>query len=392
VVLGRPLLDRVHFAGEAASVEAPGTLQGAYASGQRAADAVAAAFPSSATVVVVGAGIAGLAAARRWDDRLGLAATVLEGRERVGGRIATDRSWGRGVAVEAGAPWTYGAGNPLLALCDQLGVAHRSLPSTPTATRQDGIAVPRSRLATAHQLGQDLRELALGEALRLPPVASLADALDQATLELRRAHPGLDPDLEQLVALDVLTGWTQPQAADAAALSIRSVPPVTADRSTAPGGLDQLTRVLAQDMDVRLSRPAVAIEWSAGGVVVQTNSGPIPADAVIVTTPLGVLQTGQPHFDPPLPTDTQAAIAALDPGRYEQCYLRFPRRFWGDDVVIDLVSRPLGSWNRWFDVTASVGSPTLLGVNAGAAAERLDDLSDREVVAEAVAALRDAYR
>lgn len=390
--LARPLADRVFFAGEATSADAPGTLQGAYVDGQRAADAVSARLPPSARLVVIGAGLAGLAAARRWDDRLGLAATVLEGRDRVGGRILTNRTLGPGLVVEQGAPWVYGRPSPVLDLADRFKLAHRPVASEPRATRADGTAADPTIVRAATTASRELQDLFAAQALLLPPTAALADALDPALIELQRRHPGLDPVTLQYVQLDVQTAWLQPQAADAPALSVRAVPPATTPRAVLPGGLDQLTAILAQDMDVRLSRPAIAIDWSADGIAVQTNAGPILADAVIVTTPVGVLRTGQPSFTPALPPATQAAIAQLDPGRYEQCYLRFTHRFWGDAKVIDIPGDPTGAWSRWYDAPNAAGAPVLLGVNAGAATVGLDRLADDRVVADALAALRRGYR
>ena len=100
---------RVVLAGEYASSSAPAMTQGAYESGRRAARRLLEACDPS-RVIVVGAGMAGAAAARTLDDA-GVEVTVLEARDRVGGRIHADTSWG--VPVERGAAWIHGTtGNP----------------------------------------------------------------------------------------------------------------------------------------------------------------------------------------------------------------------------------------------------------------------------------------
>ena len=77
--------------------------------------------PSRGQVVVIGAGMAGLAAARQLADA-GVDVTVLEARERIGGRMWTDTSLG--MPIDLGAAWIHGTkGNPLVALANQAGAA-----------------------------------------------------------------------------------------------------------------------------------------------------------------------------------------------------------------------------------------------------------------------------
>ncbi|MSO79756.1 MAG: FAD-dependent oxidoreductase [Acidimicrobiia bacterium] len=108
------------FAGEATSAKYAVTVHGAYLSGQRAAQEVRDSADRGATVVVVGAGVAGLAAARMLHDH-GFAVTVLEARDRTGGRIRTDHSLGQ--PLDLGASWIHGTdGNPIADLARDRGI------------------------------------------------------------------------------------------------------------------------------------------------------------------------------------------------------------------------------------------------------------------------------
>ncbi|MCB0009704.1 MAG: FAD-dependent oxidoreductase, partial [Anaerolineales bacterium] len=74
------------------------------------------------TVLVIGAGMAGLMAARTLHEA-GVPVTILEGRDRIGGRTYTDQSLG--APIDLGAAWIHGPdGNPLTPLARQLGIAH----------------------------------------------------------------------------------------------------------------------------------------------------------------------------------------------------------------------------------------------------------------------------
>ena len=328
-ILAEPVGGRLFFAGEATSTDAPGTLEGAYRSGRRAADQVASLFPASSRTLVVGAGIAGLAAARRWDDRLGLAATVLEARDRVGGRILTVTGWG-GPDADLGAMFLDDrpGGDGLTDLADQLGLDRRPFDSRSAEQRLGGDVAPADQRRLADARFRDLQRSLAALPAATGSAISLAQVLDQARAGLIEAHPATDAVTLQLVDLAVAAHYELPHAASTDNLAAR--PALTADPDPSIGalrlgsGLSQLAVILSQDMDVRVGRPVSQIAWSGTGVVAQTSMGPIAADAAIVTVPVGVLQAGSPTFDPPLPATKRMALADLGAGRCEQCYLRFP--------------------------------------------------------------------
>lgn len=122
--LARPIGDRLFFVGEATSVEDAGTVRGAWLEGHRAGDAVRSAFGDGARVVVVGAGMAGVAATRRLSDT-GSDVVTLEARARVGGRIFTERR-ADSAPVDLGAGRIGGRhGDPIVALLDELRLPRR---------------------------------------------------------------------------------------------------------------------------------------------------------------------------------------------------------------------------------------------------------------------------
>ncbi|MEC9427505.1 MAG: FAD-dependent oxidoreductase, partial [Actinomycetota bacterium] len=118
-MLARPIDDRLFFAGEATDTEHPATVHGALASGQRAAVEVQEASKPG-LIVVVGAGVAGLGAARDL-TAAGREVVVVESRQRIGGRVWSDTMGG--VPVDLGGSWLHGLrDNPLADLAASLDI------------------------------------------------------------------------------------------------------------------------------------------------------------------------------------------------------------------------------------------------------------------------------
>ena len=117
-LLAAPVGRTLFFAGEATSSSNPATVHGALMSGWDAAAAIESIAGPDASIGVIGAGAAGIGAARQLVDG-GHTVVVYEARDRIGGRVNTDTSLG--VPIDLGASWIHGVnGNPLTAIADEL--------------------------------------------------------------------------------------------------------------------------------------------------------------------------------------------------------------------------------------------------------------------------------
>ena len=345
-----------------------------------------------ADVVVVGAGVAGLAAARALVQG-GRSVTVLEARDRIGGRTWTDDALG--VPVDLGASWIHGIdGNPLWELAPALGIdtVEFTVGSFQFDGRPIGWHAPSGRRLTEAEAASFVADLhALDAALpevveHAPPPSTYASAVNAVLRDL-----GIDGDRAARVReytahrSEDLCG-APVTVLDAHGLDEEHVP---GDEVVFPRGYGQYARALAEGLDVRMSSVVRAVRQSPDGAAVELADGRVViAAAVVVTVPLGVLQAGAITFEPPLGPDVLDAMGRLGMGVYDKVFLRFPERFWGDDWVVRQQGPAGVDWHSWYDMSRVTGEPVLAALVGGAGARRIESLPDALVVDEAVTALR----
>jgi monoamine oxidase len=257
-------------------------------------------IPSDPDVLVIGAGVAGIAAARALAAR-GRTCLVLEAAGRVGGRAFTE-SDSLGVPFDHGAAWLHEANdNPLAPLAAALGIA-----------------------TVDHDLFRQ-RLFAIGgrlaDAAELAALAAAEDAFWQAIA--RAAAEGPDRPASEAAPRGgrfdaTIAHWEGAQifAAELARMSLRDFAATALDGPNLlpVGGLGALVARLAEGLPVRLGARVERLRWSGPGVAAEGSFGTVRARAVIVTVSTGVLAAGGIAFDPPLPPKTDAAIHGLPLG------------------------------------------------------------------------------
>lgn len=376
-LLAAPLGETLFFAGEAASSSNPATVQGAFMSGQQAAAQVQAVAAPGASVGVVGAGAAGLAAGRDLVDR-GFRVVVYEARERIGGRVHTDTSLG--VPVDLGASWIDGVdGNPMTAIADAIGAPR-------VVTDYDSIVVYDSE-------GSRVSNRFWAAPLRTVNGA----AREGKTLEsaIQEALAGRSQEYIDRFNFAVVNAIEHEYAADIEDLSADALHEgdyFGGDDVLLPNGYLELLKTLTPGLDIRLASPVRGILWDEDGATVQVGDQANIHDHVVVTLPLGVLKSGSVLFDPPLPEAKRGAIERLGMGLLNKVVLEFPYAFWDQAVdTFGYISEEEGRWAEWYDLERVTGRPMLVAFNAGSVAEAMEDLSDSEIVAEAMDVLRLIY-
>ena len=258
-------------------------------------------FLSDPDVLVIGAGCAGIAAARALAAR-GRSCVVLEGGARVGGRAFAEVE-SLGVPFDHGASWLHqAADNPLTPLARALDVP---------LLDHDGL--------------RERRLFAFGRFATTAERQAFAAAEDGFWTAIEAAAQDGAPDRPASAAAPrggvwdaTVAHWEGAQIC-AAELSRMSLHDFAATALDGPNlitriGVGGLVARLAEGLPIRLGARVERLRWGARGVSAEGAFGSIAAKAAIVTVSTGVLAAGGIAFDPPLPEATQAAIHDLPLG------------------------------------------------------------------------------
>ncbi|KAG0229046.1 hypothetical protein BGX31_006337 [Mortierella sp. GBA43] len=302
-------------------------------------------------VVIIGAGISGLAAAHELSKHPStIQVTILEARNRIGGRIDTRRNLFSGelgelgelgdIPIDLGASWIHGVdpSNPIVSLAEEAQVRLVATNDDVIYPRpgQDALDQEESNhyWAVLLDIYAKAQEYARVNRKRISATTSFRDWLDHflATRQSRDPHlPNYMTRKELQFVPRLAQFWADENAIALDKVSLKYMDAefmFPGDHCMVTTGYDKVLDILCKDMkgvDIRLEHVVERIEIS-------TSKGLFTADVALVTLPLGVLKSNSVIFSPPLPKRKQLAIKRLGFGTMVKVVLRFPTCFWPKDM------------------------------------------------------------
>jgi monoamine oxidase len=273
-------------------------------------------------IAIIGAGAAGLVAAKRAREK-GLTARIFEARGRVGGRIFTDESLGP--AFDAGAFYIHFAErNPWRDIAEALKVEtiDDNILSGGFNVFRNGVPIPMEermrRRGAFGRLSEAVERELPGQDL------SFAEAARRHAPELVEAAQGMT-----LLSL----------GEDAEHVSVRDYQMLdSGDDLVMPGGYGHLLERYSAGLDIALATPVSAVDARGTGIALSTARGTVKARAVVVTVPLGVLKAGGIRFLPEMPAATLTALDGVRMGALTKVALKVEGNRFG-----------LSPWTQYFD-------------------------------------------
>ncbi|XP_050965871.1 spermine oxidase isoform X1 [Labeo rohita] len=334
-------------------------------------------------IVVIGAGLAGLAATKTLLENGFTNVTVLDASDRIGGRVQSIQH-GK-TTLELGATWIHGAnGNPIYHLAEDNGLLEHTTEEERSVGRislyaKNGVAhyqtnngkrIPKDLVEEFSDLYNEVYELTQEFFQNGKPVgAESQNSVGIFTRDVVRKKIMLDPydsESTKKLKLSMLQQYLKVESCESSSPSMDEVSlsefgewtEIPGAHHVIPAGFIKIIEILAQDIPsrvLRLSKPVRRIHWNCSShdteeivdqvdhnqdqrpshspVCVECEDGEcLLADHVIVTASLGVLKKAhETLFSPGLPLDKAQAIQKLGISTTDKIFLEFAEPFWSPE-------------------------------------------------------------
>ncbi|GFS34801.1 hypothetical protein Acr_00g0036090 [Actinidia rufa] len=361
---------------------------------------------ASPSVIVIGGGFAGIAAARALHDA-SFQVVLLESRDRIGGRVHTDNSLG--FPVDLGASWLHGVckENPLAPVIGRLGLPLYRTSGENSVLYDHDLESYALFDMDGHQVPQDLVKN-VGETFE--SILKETDSVRQEYSEDMSISRAISivferrPEFSGIYA-EWKVGLLQMLILSHSKAGIRQVflfsphhfiPDFMKNTLLVfhrkqefkevllPGGHGLMVRgylpvinTLAKGLDIRLNHRVTKIMRRSNGVKVTVEDGrTFFADATVVAVPLGVLKSNSIKFEPRLPGWKEAAIAELGVGIENKIVLHFENVFWPKVEFLGVVAETSYRCSYFLNLHKATGHSVLVYMPAGQLARDIEKMSD----------------
>jgi len=336
---------------------------------------------NSKTVIVVGAGISGLAAAKKLKDN-GFNVIVLEAQSKVGGRLKTIRSLG--VAFDEGASWIHGtAGNPITSLAQQAGM------NTAFTDDESILAYDIGGVLHSDSNFSDTEDKFYTVLETLKNNGSSTKSFETVFNEL---YPTFCNDRLWKFFLSTYLTFDTGDLNMLSSLLYNEGEEFGGEERISVNGYDTIPSYLAIGLNVQLNQKVTKIDYSNTKILVSHNGTVTEADYVLVTVPLGVLKANKIDFVPSLPNTKQNAIQKVGVNCVNKFLLTWETAFWDDEQYICYTPDIKDKFNYFVNVKKYQSTVNALMTFAYAdKARQTENMTDQQIIEEIMTHLRDIY-
>jgi monoamine oxidase len=336
-------------------------------------------------VIIVGAGVSGLAAAQNLKSQ-GAKVTILESKNRIGGRLFTDYTLG--APFEVGAGWIHGPSskNPIKKLAKQIDAK--------TFVTDDENFVLYDTNGN-HVSDKKFREIDRKWQSILSQIDDELENTDIRSLEevISKKFPGKLKDPLISWAFSAYTEFDQGGPIEEISAYFHDEGDAFEGKDVIlPDGYDRILEPLSQNLDIKLEHAVNKIAYGGDGVTISCNQKDFFADYVVCSVPLGVLKNQTIEFNPPLPKKYQNKINRLGFGSVTKIAFKFNEAFWDPEVqYFGIASSIKGRWNLWLNYQTFCQQNIIMGLSMGSYAKIADKMGVPEMTNDALSVLKSVW-
>lgn len=335
---------------------------------------------SKPKILVIGAGISGLTAARILKQK-GYNVQVLESSNYIGGRIKTRRE--SQVIFEEGASWIHGyIGNPIYQLSKKCNVKS-------VITKYDDIVA-------YNEVGRKIsKKLFNKEEERYEEVLSSLENYGELNESFWSVYKNdYSGDIENLIQQFFRSAYL---TFDTGGLNKLSSVYYNEGEEFKGGdrlivnGYDRVVKFLAKGLDISFNQRVLNIDWEEE-IKIETQDYEYKADKVIITVPLGVLKNNVINFTPQLPENKIRAIKGIGMNKVNKYLFQWNNVFWNKEQFMAYTARRKDLFNYFVNLNKiDINTKALMTFAYDNEAERTEKLSDKELVDELMIYLKTIY-
>lgn len=337
--------------------------------------------PAEKSVLIIGAGISGLAAAKMLRDH-GYNPLILEAQDRVGGRLRTNRSLG--IAFDEGASWIHGIeGNPITALAQQAGM------NTFHTVDEDRVSfdlggVKRSALIY-DQVEEEFYDI-------LETLMRKGDAQRSFADVFNALYPEKTQDRLWKFFLSTYLTFDTGDLNKLSSLLYNEGEEFGGIEKIVTNGYDTIANHIAQGLNIQFNKEVQKIDYTGHKIKVTHSGGLEAVDYLVITVPLGVLKNKRIEFVPALPTAKQEAIQKIGMNCVNKFLMTWNERFWDEVQYISYTPEAADKFNYFVNVQKFHPTvPALMTFAYADYARHTETLTDDQIKSEILAHLKDIY-